>query len=112
MPKVKINKQLNRPDGGVVASGSLAVCNNPMPLVNTKQVVFLSPIYLTETSYDNGKTNIPAIDQFKTFKLVKQCDDAEWDALNDDAGAGVLMGTFMAECIDAVIGAGFTELVG
>jgi len=112
MPKVKINKQLNRPDGGLVASGSLAVCNNPQQIVSTKQVVFVCPIYLTETAFDNGKKNVPEIDQFKTFKLVKQCTDQEWTDLNDAAGAGVLVGTFMQECIDAVLGDGFTELIG
>lgn len=111
MPKVKINKQLDRPDGGKVASGSIAVCDNPQPIGESKAVVFRIAIYLNQTAIDSGKKPIPALDKFPKFKLVKQCTDTEWDALNDDAGAGALMATFMKECIDTVLGDGFTEII-
>jgi hypothetical protein len=111
MPKVKINKQLSRPDGGNVSSGSLAVCNNPQQRVSSKQVIFKTSFYITESAYDNGKQPIPKLDKFPRMKLVKDCSDEEWDALYDDAGAGALVGTFMTECIDAILGDGFTELI-
>lgn len=111
MPKVKINKALNRPDGGSVSSGSLAVCNNPQQLVNSMQVVFLTNFFITETAYQNGKTPIPQLDKFPSMKLIKQCSEEEWADLNDSAGAGALVGLFMQECIDAIIGGGSTEII-
>lgn len=111
MPKVKINKQLTRPDGGTVSSGSIAVCNNPQQLVNYQQVVFKTQFYITETALEKGKQPVPKLDKFPTMKLIKTCSNDEWTALNDDAGAGALVGTFMQECIDSILGDGFTELI-
>ena len=111
MPKVKITKQLDRPDGGKVASGCIAVCNNEQKIENQKAVVFITSFYLNETSYEGGKKSIPELDKFKSHKLIKMCSDEEWESLNDDAGSGLLVGTFMKECIDLEIGLGFTELI-
>lgn len=112
MPEVKINKTLARPDGQNVSSGAIAVCNIPQQIVNSKQIVFKLQIYVSQTQLDNGKQPIPKLDKFPRMKLVKQCDESEWNALNDDAGAGALVGQFMKECIDSVLGDGFTELIG
>ncbi len=112
MPIVKITKQLDRPDGGKVASGSIAVCNSPRQVVNEKAVVFIIAFFINQTAIDSGKTNIPQLVKFPTMKLVKMCSDDEWTELSDDAGAGALVGKFMKECIDAAIGDGFAELIG
>lgn len=111
MPRVKINKQLDRPDGGKVASGSIAVCDNPQPIGRSKAVVFRIAIYYNQTYLDAGNEPVPKLVKFPKFKLVKYCTEAEWTALNDDAGAGALVATFMKECIDTVLGDGFTEII-
>lgn len=111
MPKIKINKALNRPDGGVVSAGSIAICNNPQQLVTSKQVVFLTNFYITQTAFDNGKTSIPQLDKFPSMKLIKQCSEEEWTQLEVNAGAGELIATFMQECIDEAIGGGSTEII-
>ena len=112
MPIVKITKQLDRPDGGKVASGSIAVCNSPRQVVSEQAVEFNTEFFINQTAIDNGKTNIPALVKFPKMKLIKMCSDDEWTELNDDAGAGALIGKFMTECIDEVLGDGFTELIG
>ena len=111
MPDIKINKELARPDGGKVSAGAIATCNSPRPVTNTMQIVFALVIYITQTALDNGKQPIPKLDKFPRMKVIKQCDEAEWTALNDDPNAGALMATFMQEAIDAEIGDGFTEIV-
>lgn len=112
MPIVKINKQLDRPDGGKVASGSIAVCNEPRQVINKKTVVFLMPIFLNQTAIDNKKSHIPALVLFPIFKLIYKCTDEEWAELIDDSSAGAYMGLLMEKAIAAQIGDGFTELIG
>ncbi len=110
MPKVEITKQLDRPDGGVVASGSIAD-SNPVFIESEKAIKFPTKLMLNQQAIDDGKQPVPSINEFKFNKLVKMCSDSEWDAVNDDSGAGLLVTQFYQEVIAEHIGDGFTNLI-
>lgn len=115
--KIKINKQLNRPDGGVVPSGSIATSNPKMvsakvPTANDAGTV-LFPIVLAfdQASLDADKVGVPAITEFSYRGINKTCTQAEWDAMNDNADAGALVNGWMQTAIEQIIGVGNTEIL-
>ena len=113
MPYIKINKQLNRPDGGKITSGSVAT-SNPSFDEGNMRVIFPTYLYVSEASKNEGKAVIPACVELTSRKsmpkrLVKQCTIEEWEAINLGANAGILTMQWFQTCIDEVIGAGFTE---
>ena len=92
MPKIKINKQLNRPDGGTVSSGSIASSNPRMIEQEAGGVVkFITTLHFSESAMNDDKPGVPAVTQFSYKGLQKTCTQAEWDAMNDEADAGALV---------------------
>ncbi len=110
MPKLKINKQLNRPDGQKIPAGSIAE-SNPIFVESEKAIKFPTKLMFNQDSIDNKKTPIPCIVEFKFNRLVKQCTDDEWTKVNDDANAGLLVSQFYQECIDDMGMKGSTEII-
>ena len=107
---IKINKQLQRPDGGTVSSGSIIDYNSKF-IGKTKQVVYFLKHYFSESAIENGKRAIPAITNF-AYRQVKECSDAEWIELNMGPDpSGVLVQLWLQEIIDSKIGEGFTEII-
>ncbi len=112
---IKINKQLNRPDGGKVASGSVVEFNTTT-VDSEKKVVFYCKQYLSETARDNGKTPVPAIVEIGSdsspYYLSKYCTDEEWDDLTiGENQTAILLNQWLQEIIDSLIGLGYTEIV-
>jgi len=119
MPDIIITKQLNRPDGGKITGGSIATSNVQFDEDN-KTVKFPLYLFITQTAKDDGKDVVPACVEFsnrspsKSIPLLtmrKECTDAEWEAVNVDANAGALTTQWMQDCIDEIIGDGFTNQV-
>ena len=106
---IKINKQLQRPDGGTVSAGSIVDYSTRM-LGSTMQVVYYLKHYFSQTAIDEGKPTIPAVTNFN-YKIVKNCTEQEWEELNLDAGAGPRVQDWLKEILDELIGAGNTEII-
>jgi hypothetical protein len=106
---IKINKQLDRPDGGKVSAGSIVDYSTRM-LGETMQVVYYLKHYFSQTAIDDGKQTIPGVTNF-AYKQVKNCTEAEWSELNLDAGAGPRVQDWLKEILDELIGAGNTEII-
>jgi len=117
MPKLKINKKLNRPDGGVISAGSvaksIAVFNE-----DTMEVNFPLYLYVSENALNNNKKPIPSCVEFSSrltsgkselVRMVKKCSEDEWLEVNTGGQAGQLTNEWFKNCIDEIIGAGYTE---
>lgn len=112
MPKIKITKQLNRPDGGTITANSIADSNPRMIEESVGGKVFFPfKLHFSQSAMDSGKPKVPACTEFPTMRVVKQCTQAEWDAMNDDADAGALVSGWMLAEIIAVVGTGNAEIV-
>ena len=108
---IKINKQLKRPDTGPLASGSILAYK--IATVEGKQKInYFLTLYYNQAAYDSDPRPpaVTGIDDF-IFTQVKNCTDAEWAQLNDDAGSGLLIETWLKEIIEAIIGVGTCELI-
>jgi hypothetical protein len=106
---IKINKQLQRPDGGTVSSGSIVDYTTRM-LGESMQVVYYLKHYFSQAAIDDGKPTIPGVTNFG-YNQVKTCTETEWTELNLDAGAGPRVQDWLKEIIDANIGNGNTEII-
>lgn len=105
---IKINKQLTRPDGGSVSSGSL-VKYVPRFIKDELTVSYTIQHYFSQTALDSGKPTIPGVTDFK-YKLIKVCTQSEYDLLND-SGAPLLVEDWLKDLIDDLIGVGNTEII-
>jgi len=107
---IQINKELNRPDGGTVAAGSLLDYQTRM-IGEKKQVVFYLSLFVSQAAKDEGKDTIPAVNEFK-YVQSKDCTEQEWTDLTEGSGSsGALVQDWLKEIIDELIGAGNTQLV-
>lgn len=106
---IKINKELQRPDKGTVASGSIIDYN--ANFIGSKKVIrYNLTHWLSEEVKDEGGwMPIAGITEFK-YVILKQCTDEEWDSLND-AGSAELVEVWLQEIIDSKIGAGNTVII-
>lgn len=105
---IKINKQLQRPDGGTVSSGSLLDYNTRF-IGNGKIISYDLTLYFSQSALDSGKKKVPSVVNFK-YRINKHCTEAEWLKLND-AGSADLVQEWLKDLIDIEIGQGFTEIV-
>ena len=105
---LKINKQLNRPDGGEVQSGSVIKYDVRL---NTKSstVWFFLNHYISEDTLNEGKQNISKINEFN-YKLYRECSQVEWDMLNDSNSAELVAG-WLLELIENKIGSGYIQII-
>lgn len=106
---IKINKQLTRPDGGKVSTGSL-LKYNPKQNGDKLTVVYFLTHYISQSALDIGKLPIQKVEEF-SYVQEKQCTQEEFDAMINDAGAGALVEGWLVEIIDGLIGVGNTEIV-
>ena len=104
---IQINKQLERPDGGVVPSGSLL--NYSTKFGQDLTANFYLTHWLDQDSKDAGKLPIASILDFK-YALSKQCTAEEWVLLNE-AGSALLVENWLKSLIDSEIGAGYTVIL-
>lgn len=110
---IKINKQLNRPDGGVVDAGSIVDFNQSTHSNgdDTGTVFFAVSLYISEEAIEEGKKAVPSIVEFG-WQLPKECDVAEWsELLMGENQTAILMHDWLKEIIDSKIGEGFTEII-
>ena len=107
---IKITKELNRPDLGTIAPNSIANSNAVMR-EESLTVAFPMRLFTSQAAQDAKAPNVPGCTEFPNFRLFKVCTQAEWDAMNDDAGAGALVVGWFQDAIDNAIGLGNTEIV-
>jgi hypothetical protein len=105
---IKINKQLKRPDGGTVSSGSILNYNTRF-IGNGMIISYDLTLYFSQSALDNGMKKVPSVLDFK-YRLNKECTIEEWAKLND-SGSADLVQNWLKDLIDTEIGTGFTELV-
>ncbi len=105
---IKINKQLKRPDGGTVTTGSL-VKYNPTFVPDSLTIIYTLKHYFSQSALDSGKLCIPAVTDF-AYRMNKVCTQAEYDQLKL-ADADLLVQTWLQGLIENSIGVGNTELV-
>lgn len=105
---IKVNKRLNRPDGGIVASGSIVKYDTRL---NSKSLVvwFFLNHYITQTALDNGKRPIQAIKEFE-YKIFKECTPEDWAKLNDSGSAQLVEGWLKSE-LETRLGEGLVEII-
>jgi len=108
--KIKISKQLNRLDLGIIESDSILECN-PIVIEDSKQIIFPIKLYVNQGAVDSKVSLIGGCQEFKQMRLNKYCTDGEWTALNEDAGSRDLVCGWFKTAIDDVIGVGFTEII-
>ena len=106
---IKINKQLQRPDGGTVSAGSIVDYNSKF-IGKGMIISFQLMHYFSESAIESGKTLIPAITNFK-YRLNKECTAEQWVEIFTQANAGIYVETLLKDLIDEKIGEGFTEIV-
>jgi len=110
---IKINKQLNRPDGGEIAAGSIVDFNQKTNATeeDTGIVFFLIKHYISQAAIADGKETIPVITEFK-YTLSKVCTTEEWSQLlMGENQTSVLLHDWLKEIIDSKIGLGNTEII-
>lgn len=108
--KVKISKQLNRLDLGIIESNCIVECN-PIVIEDSKQIMFPIKLYVNDDAMDSKVSLIGGCQEFKQMRLTKSCTDGEWTALNEDSGSRDLVCGWFKTAIDDVIGVGFTEII-
>lgn len=108
--KVKISKQLNRNDMGVILADSIAE-SNLIIKESSKTLLFPIKLYVNEDAMNDGVSVLGGCQEFKQMRLYKECSDSEWVKMNDDAGSGDLVTRWYKEAIDNAIGTGFTEIL-
>ena len=108
--KIKVSKQLNRLDLGIIESDSIVECN-PIVIEDSKQIMFPIKLYVNDDAMDSNISIIGGCQEFKQMRLSKSCTDGEWTALNEDAGSRDLVCGWFKAAIDDVIGVGFTEII-
>jgi hypothetical protein len=105
---IKINKELTRPDGGNVSTGSI-IEYTPRFLNEIMVASFDLRHFVSVQTLLDGKKTIPSVIEFK-YRLNKQCDAEQWELLNN-AGSADLVQEWLKDLIDQEIGAGFTEII-
>ena len=108
--KIKVSKQLNRLDLGIIESDSILECN-PIVMEDSKQIMFPIKLYVNQGAMDSKVSLIGGCQEFKQMRLTKSCTDGEWTALNEDSGSRDLVCGWFKTAIDDVIGVGFTEII-
>jgi hypothetical protein len=107
---IKINKQLQRPDGGNVSTGSIIDYNSRF-IGKGRIVSFDLMHHFSESALNEGKQLIPSITNF-IYRLNKECTIEEWTELMIGADAsGDLVQNWLKKLIDVKIGSGYTEII-
>ena len=106
---IKINKQLQRPDKGTLAAGSIIDFTTIFP-TGTLLVRYNLTHWFNQLAKDeDGWFPVAGVTNF-SYILIKECTEEEYAQLND-AGSADLVQLWLKELIDAKIGAGNTELI-
>jgi len=106
---IQINKQLQRPDKGMLSSGSIIDYTTNFN-GESKTVRFnLTHWFNLVAKNEDGWMPVAGVNNFRYIQ-VKECTDAEWDSLNN-AGSAVMVQDWLKEIIDSKIGDGFTEII-
>tara|TARA_R110002020_G_scaffold65330_3_gene172583 strand:+ start:2349 stop:2678 length:330 start_codon:yes stop_codon:yes gene_type:complete len=108
--KIKVSKELNRLDLGVIEPDSILECN-PIVMEDSKKIMFPIKLYVSQSAMDSKVSLIGGCQEFKQMRLSKSCSESEWAALNEDAGSRDLVCGWFKAAIDDVIGVGFTEII-
>lgn len=108
--KIKILKQLNRLDLGIIEANSIAECN-PIVMEDIKKIMFPIKLYVSQSAMDSKVSLIGGCQEFRQMRLSKSCSDDEWTSLNEDAGSRDLVCGWFKTAIDNEIGVGFTEII-
>jgi len=106
---IKINKQLQRPDGENVSAGSIVDYTTRM-VGESMTVIYFIKLYFSQSAMENGKLTVPAVDNFG-YKIVKNCTEQEWLDMNTLPNAGLLVQDWLQDIIDELIGVGNTEII-
>lgn len=104
---IKINKQLNRPDGSKVSSGSIIKYDTRL---NGKSLIvwFFLNHYISTAAFEAEKQPINSINEFK-YTLYRECTPEEWAELNK-AGSAELVEGWLKEVLDSEMGEGYVEI--
>ena len=105
---IKITKELQRPDKGIVPTDSL-VNYTARFLQDELTVVFDLVHWLNQEAKDGEWLPIPKVIEFD-YRLSRLCTVEEWMKL-DDAGASSMVEEWLKEVIDGKIGVGYTEIL-
>ena len=106
---LQINKQLTRPDGTTVDSGSVI---NPQPQADhiTKVIRYNMAHHVNQAAIDDGLEAIRGgVLEFE-YSQPRECTQAEWDSL-DGPGYYLLIDTWLKVILEAKIGVGFITII-
>lgn len=106
---IKINKSLQRPDGGNVSAGSIIDYNSRF-IGKGMIISFVLMHHFNESAIETDKPLIPKIKNF-AYRLNKECTEEQWATIFTQPDAGIYVETLLKEMIDALIGAGNTEII-
>ena len=109
---IQINKQLNRPDKGVLAAGSIITYtskeNDDAKIVRYKLTHWYDQS-AKDAPKEDGWLPVAEITNF-SYDIIKECTDEEYAQL-DAAGSKQLKCDWLQEIIDSKIGANYTEII-
>lgn len=106
---IKINKQLQRPDGGTVSSGSIIDYNSRF--IGKGMIISFDLMHhFSKVALEADKPLIPSITNFP-YKLNKECTIEEWSDIFTKPDAGIYVETLLKDLIDEKIGEGNTEII-
>lgn len=106
---LKINKQLNRPDGGKVNSGSIVKYSTRFNTKGGLVIWYFLDHYLNSTSLENGKKTIPETLEVPK-SMYKECTEEEWAKLNE-AKSAEQVELWLKEGLEGIIGEGYIEII-
>jgi hypothetical protein len=106
---IQINKQLQRPDKGTLASGSIIDFTTIFP-TGTLSVRYNLIHWFNQLAKDeDGWLPVAGVTNF-SYIMIKECTEEEYAQLNE-AGSADLVQLWLKELIDAKIGAGNTIII-
>tara|TARA_R110000824_G_scaffold289801_2_gene478326 strand:- start:141 stop:473 length:333 start_codon:yes stop_codon:yes gene_type:complete len=109
---IQINKELTRPDKGIVAAGSLIRFSTIFPS-GTMEVRYNLKHWVDKDAMDAPKKDgwlpITSVRDF-SYIQIKQCTPEEYARIND-AGSAQLVESWLKELIDVKIGNGNTKII-
>ena len=102
---IKINKQLNRPDGGFIESGSLVSFKSKLKVGNKRILWYYLSHYINHQAINLGKQPITSIEEFN-YKIPIEITEEQESSLDNESFKSELL----KKHIESIIGVGYVNI--
>ncbi len=108
---LQINKQLTRPDGDTIASGSIIKMNISQNEIDDKYfVVFKMSHYVDAQAVIDKKDHIQKIDEFGYIETL-EVNFGLWTMMLNNPNSRTLVEGWLKDIIEGYIGVGFIDVI-